>query len=73
MGAKYREQKEWKVRRTEALTRAGYKCQMCSSHDATLDVHHNCYQNYGDERPEDLVVLCRSCHQKFHGVVEDVS
>jgi 5-methylcytosine-specific restriction endonuclease McrA len=71
--AEYRKQPEWQVRRVQALTRARYRCQMCSSHDATLDVHHNCYQNYGDERPEDLVVLCRSCHQKFHGVVEVVS
>jgi 5-methylcytosine-specific restriction endonuclease McrA len=71
--AEYRMQPEWQVRRGQALTRARYRCQMCSSHDATLDVHHNSYQNYGDERPEDLVVLCRSCHQNFHGVVEDVS
>ena len=71
--AEYRKQPEWQVRRVQALTRAQYRCQMGSSHDGTLDVHHNCYQNYGDERPEDLVVLCRSCHQKFHGVMEDVS
>jgi 5-methylcytosine-specific restriction endonuclease McrA len=71
--AEYRKQREWQVRRVQALTRARYRCQMCSSHDATLDVHHNNYQNYGDERPEDLVVLCRLCHQKFHGVLEDVS
>jgi 5-methylcytosine-specific restriction endonuclease McrA len=72
--AKYRVQPEWKVRRVQALTRARYRCQMGASHDAPLDVHHNCYQNYGDERPEDLVVLCRSCHQKFHDdPVEEVS
>jgi 5-methylcytosine-specific restriction endonuclease McrA len=71
--AEYRTQPEWQVRRGQALTRARYRCQMCSSHDATLDVHHNCYHNYGDERPEDLVVLCRSCHQKFHGVEEHAS
>jgi 5-methylcytosine-specific restriction endonuclease McrA len=73
MGAEYREQKEWKVRRTEALTRAGYRCQTCGSCDTTLDVHHNTYENYGDERPQDLVVLCRSCHQKVHGIVDDAS
>jgi len=71
--AEYRKQPEWQVRRVQALTRAQYRCQMGSSHDGTLDVHHNCYKNYGDERPEDLVVLCRSCHQKFHGIVEDAS
>jgi hypothetical protein len=73
MGAKYREQPEWQVRRVQALTRDGYKCQTCSRRDTTLDVHHNCYANYGDERPQDLVVLCRSCHQKIHGVVADAS
>jgi 5-methylcytosine-specific restriction endonuclease McrA len=71
--AEYRMQPEWQVRRGQALTRARYRCQMCSSHDAPLDVHHNSYQKYGDERPEDLVVLCRSCHQKVHGIVEDAS
>jgi len=71
--AEYRLQPEWGVRRVQALTRARYRCQMGSTHDAPLDVHHNTYQNYGDERPEDLVVLCRSCHQNFHGVMEDVS
>jgi 5-methylcytosine-specific restriction endonuclease McrA len=69
----YRNQPEWQQRRREALARARYRCQMDASHDAPLDVHHNTYQNYGDERLEDLVVLCRACHQKFHGVVEDAS
>jgi 5-methylcytosine-specific restriction endonuclease McrA len=72
--AEYRVQPEWQVRRVQALTRARYRCQMGASHEAPLDVHHNCYQNYGDERPEDLVVLCRACHQKFHDdPVEEVS
>jgi hypothetical protein len=73
MGAKYREEPEWQVRRVQALTRAGYKCQTCSRRDTTLDVHHNTYENYGDERPQDLVVLCRSCHQKVQGAVADAS
>jgi hypothetical protein len=66
MGAKYMEQEEWQVRRVQALTRAGYKCQACSRRDTTLDVHHNSYENYGNERPQDLIVLCRPCHQRLH-------
>jgi 5-methylcytosine-specific restriction endonuclease McrA len=73
LGAKYMEQPEWQQRRRQALARAGYRCQTCGRRDATLDVHHNNYQNYGDERLEDLVVLCRSCHQTFHGAVADAS
>lgn len=66
MGAKYMEQEEWQVRRVQALTRAGYKCQACSRRNTTLDVHHNSYENYGNERPQDLIVLCRPCHQRLH-------
>jgi 5-methylcytosine-specific restriction endonuclease McrA len=66
MGVKYMEQEEWQVRRVQALTRAGYKCQACSRRDTTLDVHHNSYENYGNERPQDLIVLCRPCHQRLH-------
>lgn len=66
MGAKYMEQPEWQQRRRQALARAGYKCQACSGRDTTLDCHHNSYQNYGNERPHDLIVLCRPCHQRLH-------
>jgi 5-methylcytosine-specific restriction endonuclease McrA len=71
--AEYRVQPEWQQRRRQALTRAKYRCQMGASHDGPFDVHHTTYQNYGGERLEDLVVLCRSCHEKLHGVVEDAS
>jgi 5-methylcytosine-specific restriction endonuclease McrA len=71
MGAKYREEPEWQIRRTRALIRAGYRCQTCGCADATLDVHHNTYAHYGDESPQDLVVLCRSCHQRIHGIGQD--
>jgi 5-methylcytosine-specific restriction endonuclease McrA len=71
--AEYRVQPEWQQRRVQALTRARYKCQTCPARDTTLDVHHNNYENYGDERPQDLIVLCRSCHQKVHGVEEYAS
>jgi len=66
MGAKYMEQPEWKQQRRQALARAGYRCQACSRHNTTLDVHHNNYENYGNERPQDLIALCRPCHQRLH-------
>ena len=56
---------EWRQRREQALWRAGHRCQTCNSSD-TLDVHHRTYARFRNEDPEDLTVLCRSCHEKFH-------
>lgn len=50
--------------------RKGYgegKCTVCDS-DESLNLHHKHYNTLGAEQAEDLVLLCRSCHQKFHGV-----
>ena len=69
----YRMQPEWQARRSATLARAGHRCQACGARDARLDVHHNTYENYGDERPRDLTVLCEECHGLFHGRMEDAS
>ncbi len=71
--AEYRLTPEWQCRRTQALSRAGYRCQTCAARDARLDVHHNSYENYGDERPQDLLVLCEDCHALFHRRMQDAS
>ena len=61
----------WKEVRNKALYRAKYKCQLCSSKE-NLNVHHNTYENRGQEKDQDLVVLCQKCHGKFHDkFVED--
>src|SRR5829696_8829041 len=71
--AEYRVQPEWQARRTAALARAGYRCQLCAEHDTRLDVHHNTYERYGDEAPADLIVLCAPCHELFHRIAKDAS
>ena len=38
---------------------------MCGK-DAQLHVHHCTYANYGEERLEDLIMLCSACHERFH-------
>lgn len=50
--------------RKAALQRAGNKCQKCGSGGA-LDVHHLVYRRYR-ERPEDLIAVCRTCHEELH-------
>jgi len=65
--ADYLQSTEWRVRRADALEAAGFRCQRCG-HMYGLDVHHVTYERLGNERPEDLVVLCRVCHAELHGM-----
>lgn len=55
---------EWTEHRDAALKYAGYRCQVCNS-DTNPQVHHRTYARYGNERPEDLTVLCGYCHVRF--------
>ncbi len=66
---------EWEVMRNRMLARARYRCQLCGARgrNVQLNVHHNSYENYGEERLEDLIVLCRSCHRRFHGIQPDAA
>lgn len=58
---------EWKKLREQAVQRAGHKCQMCNS-NGELHVHHRTYQTFNtDSVINDLIVLCASCHERFHG------
>lgn len=57
----------WQSVRKTALKKADYKCQACSGNDTKLHVHHNSYENLGEERDSDLIVLCENCHALFHG------
>lgn len=57
----------WEQVREDALARARYRCQTCNSPD-DLHVHHRTYERLGKERPDDVVALCRTCHNAVHGI-----
>ncbi len=57
---------EWKAKAAAAKKAAGMRCQVCNAADTILDTHHRTYERIGNERPEDLIVLCRDCHALFH-------
>lgn len=61
----YLQSDHWKRTREAALQRADHRCQVCNSSWETLDVHHRTYERVGHELPEDLLVLCRTCHDLF--------
>ena len=56
----------WRHRRSQAIRRAGRRCQECGA-AGPLDVHHLSYAHLGDERPWELVAVCERCHARLHG------
>lgn len=60
----YIHSKEWRVKRKEKLSVQSC-CEMCGSKD-NLHVHHNSYENFKNEKMEDLNVLCAKCHAEIH-------
>jgi hypothetical protein len=61
----YLRSEAWSAKRQAAIRRAGGRCQLCNR-SGPLEVHHRTYERLGHERDDDLIVLCRSCHQAFH-------
>ena len=71
--ADYLQSDEWFQIRFRALLLARFHCEFCGQPaNATgrgplgLDVHHLSYDRLGEERPEDVIVLCRDCHSDAH-------
>ncbi len=55
---------EWRALRRMKLA-AVNECEKCGfKHE--LNVHHKHYKTYGNEKMEDLKVLCKRCHNDFH-------
>ena len=62
----YLKTSHWEATRKDAIERAGHKCQLCGKDGGALNVHHNNYDHLWQETEQDLIVLCRSCHSKYH-------
>lgn len=62
----YLQSDTWKWKRQAALRHFDNQCCLCGS-PRELNVHHKTYANVFAEKQEDLTVLCRDCHARFHG------
>lgn len=70
--SQYLRSPEWREKRRQRLNLAKYRCEQCGAPDgppkAPLDVHHLAYDRLGNENiDEDLVALCRPCHEVVEG------
>jgi apolipoprotein N-acyltransferase len=59
---RYMRSAAWQAKRQAALSAAGYRCQQCGGRQR-LEVHHLTYKHFKRERPEELEVLCKTCHK----------
>ena len=67
--AKYLQSVRWKAKRLEKLNSVDYHCARDGKTEG-VQVHHRTYDNVPNEPMEDLIVLCRDCHKKEHGLVD---
>lgn len=56
---------EWRERRHAVLKRDNQECRQCGERHG-LTVHHLTYARVFRERLEDLITLCRNCHEQRH-------
>ena len=60
--SKYMASREWRLKRREVIKRAENLCERC--HLAKIaNIHHLTYERLGAEILEDLLGLCRECHE----------
>lgn len=55
---------DWRARRKYILSRDNGTCYICGNSTVPMDVHHLTYARFGAEQDDDLVCLCRTCHER---------
>ncbi len=66
----YLKSDEWRTLRAAKLHSKKNKCQICGFVSKHNDVHHVKYKKLYDVSIKDLKVLCRSCHDKVHSLLD---
>ena len=54
----------WRETRRRMVGQAQHRCERCGRPSNYLELHHVTYFRLGDERDEDLQVLCKPCHNE---------
>mgnify|MGYP001593252861 CR=1 FL=1 len=69
---KYLKSEQWQTVRIEALAKQGAQCQICASESTSNDAHHVWYpKNIWDTKADQLVILCRPCHDFVHAITPE--
>ena len=60
----YIHSKKWREK-AKIVKKRDEKCYGCGT-NKKLDAHHLHYRNFGQENLNELIALCRSCHEELH-------
>lgn len=62
--------KEWYQLKIDILEKRGCYCEKCKKkkYPAALQLHHLSYERLFNEEPQDLMLVCKRCHEKEHGL-----
>lgn len=63
----------WMKLREQKAQEQNHQCGTCwrTSKEYVMELHHRHYDTWGNERPEDVVMLCVSCHDAITGVIRN--
>lgn len=63
----YLASRDWALLKRIVRERSGGICENCHNRPYE-ETHHITYERMGKERPEDLMAVCRLCHEYFSGL-----
>lgn len=67
----YLKSEKWRALRKAAYRRAIGKCEFCGS--LAANIHHVRYpKNYSEDSVENLVAVCKRCHDLGHGIRAEI-
>lgn len=67
----YLKSEQWQTVRLEALARDGAKCFVCGFYALENDAHHINYpDSIWNTKADDLIILCRQCHDAVHSLLK---
>ncbi len=67
----YLKTEHWKNTRSNLLATHHYSCCVCNK-KSYLQVHHATYDNVGNEKDTDLLIVCKKHHYEFHkGIIKE--
>ncbi len=62
----YMQSEEWRKKQDNLIYVYKYrKCLFCSS-KINIHCHHLTYEHFGDERDNEIIFLCKKCHDNVH-------